>query len=815
MADATIGTPGGPPKAAFRFDMLWNDSRYRSSFLQVVALFVVLLVLLYLANNVRVNLAALGKDFSFGFMSTPASYDINQQPIDYSSRDSHARAAVLGMLNTMLVAILGCFLATVIGVLAGVARLSKNWLIRQLMTVYIEVVRNVPVLIQILLIAAVINESLPQPKDFRGEDAVAAMIFSDSIAATNRGLYLPRPVWGDGSLWVIVAFILSIIAMVSFNRWRTNYQRRTGLEVPSTLDAAVWPAAVITGLLVAYFFYRIGTWSILAEWGFPNPVIGGESLNIDLLGLIVAGGLAFMLGRSLTSSAAVLLLILTIPVILIHFLFGQPVSLDYASVTERGIARFEGGLYLRDSYVALTVALSIYTGAFIAENVRAGIQAVSKGQTEAAFALGLQPGRTMSLVILPQALRIIIPPLISQYLNLTKNSSLALLVGYMDATGTLMGITLNQTGKEFETLFLGMAFYLSVSLSIAAVMNLYNKNAQLVERTSATGIGFSFMNFFGGKWDNLKKGDAKMRPSYGIRGVLNLYVLFYGAILVFLLNFIFIERAVLDVHLDAPPALQSTEAIQDALSGDLPQALAEAYLPGGFDRLKPEDVQKAIDTFTARPRNADATVADIEEAAIKSMKIKMSNATEAQLGLALEMIKGQLTIPGATVVDTRGAVNAYFEATRAGATVADIGESLKVYLSVAPKGEVIDDHVKDLFRPALLDLAQQSEPPFEIRPSYWHWTTTLQFAALGMILMAFAALITCLFKNASFFDMAAIELIVFLLAFLIGFPFGDLIPGVSALLVLGVGLLIRIGILAWTVVGAGPNLTFFNRERRA
>ncbi len=152
--------------------------------------------------------------------------------------------------------------------------------------------------------------------------------------------------------------------------------------------------------------------------------------------------------------------------------------------------------------------------------MRAGIQSVSKGQTEAAFALGLRPGRTMSLVILPQALRVIIPPMISQYLNLTKNSSLALLVGYMDATGTLGGITLNQTGKEFETLFLLMAFYLSVSLGIAAVMNLYNENAKLVERTCVSGMGLSFLTVFdrwSGKWEYLKKGDAKMQRAYGIR----------------------------------------------------------------------------------------------------------------------------------------------------------------------------------------------------------------------------------------------------------------------------------------------------------
>ena len=659
MAHTTLDRP---PKEVFRFDMLWNDSRYRSSFLQVVALFIVLLMVLYLVNNVRGNLASLGKEFSFGFMATPSSYDINQQPIEYTSRDSHARASVIGMLNTLIVAVVGCFLATVIGVLAGVARLSKNWIVRQLMTVYIEVVRNIPVLIQILLIAAVINETLPQPKDFRGENATASMILWDSVAITGRGIYVPRPIWGDGSLYVVLALILGIIIAVSFGRWAEKRQQETGEILP------VFPIklAVIVGL----------------------PVI-------------------------------------------VYFLAGMPIGLENPAL--KGF-NFRGGVHLRDSYVALTLALSIYTGAFIAENVRAGIQAISKGQTEAAFALGLQPGRTMSLVILPQALRVIIPPLISQYLNLTKNSSLALLVGYMDATGTLMGITLNQTGKEFETLFLGMGFYLSVSLSIAAVMNLYNKNSQLVERTSATGVGFSFINFFGGTWENLKKGDAKMRPGYGIRGVLNLYVLFYGAMLVFLLNFVFIERAVFDVYLDAAKSLGTTEAVQAALAdGELAKALGKNFIDG---------------------------------------------------------------LPTSV-------------------TTADLQEALKTYLAVAPVGEINDETLSTIFRPELLSLAQQMSPPFEIRPSYYHWTTTLQLVALGMIIMSFAALITCLFKNPSFFDMAVLEFAVFVLAILIGFPFADLIGGVSALMLIGAGIVIRVVILAWTVVGAGPNLTFFNRERRA
>lgn len=570
----------GPPKATFRIDMLWNDSRYRSSFLQIVALFIVLLTILYLLNNVRENLEALGKDFSFGFMATPSSYDINQQPIEYSSRDSHARASVIGMLNTLIVAVVGCILATIIGVLAGVARLSRNWIVRGLMSVYIEGIRNIPVLIQILLIAAIINETLPQPSAFRGENATASMILWDSVAVTGRGIYIPRPIWGDGSLYVIAAFLLAIVAAVAFGRWAQARQEATGEILPT-----FWIKAAIIVL---------------------TPV-------------------------------------------LVFFILGMPIGLESPAL--KGF-NFQGGIHLRDSYVALTAALSIYTGAFIAENVRAGIQAVSRGQTEAAFALGLQPGRTMSLVILPQALRVIIPPMISQYLNLTKNSSLALLVGYMDATGTLGGITLNQTGKEFETLFLLMGFYLSISLSIAFIMNLYNKNAQLVERTSVTGGGLSFLAVVGGNWEILKKGDAQMRPDYGIRGVLNLFVLFYFVVLILMLNYVFIERAA------------------------------------------------------------------------------------------------------------------------AG------------------------------------------------RPSYWEWSYPQQFAAIGMIVFSFASLGTCLFKSPRFVDMAIFEAVVFALAVIIGFPFGDLLPAdwsrdVSWAVVVVGGALIRLGIIGYTFYGARPNLTFFNRVRRA
>ncbi|MHA1108044.1 MAG: amino acid ABC transporter permease [Alphaproteobacteria bacterium] len=439
-----------PGRASFRIDMLWTDSRYRSTFLQIIALIGVMLVIFYLVSNVAANLAALGKEFSFGFMAGPSSYDINQRLIDYTSRSSHSTAAVVGLLNTLLIAVMGCILATLLGVTAGVLRLSNNWIVSRLMTVYIEGIRNVPVLIQILLLSAILDETLPHPKK-------AEALLGGFVVPTNRGFYFPIPTFEDGSLYVVLAFIAAVVAAVGFGRWATRRQQETGEHLPVT-------------------WIKLG-------------IIGGVTL-------------------------------------VAYLVMGLPIGLEYPAL--KGF-NFKGGLYARTSLVALWLALSIYTGAFIAENVRAGIQAVSKGQSEASFALGLRPSWTMNLIILPQALRVIIPPLISQYLNLTKNSSLALAIGYMDATGTLGGITLNQTGKEFESLMLLMAFYLS-----------------LVERTSVAGGGFSVLALFAGvsgKWEILKKGDAMMQRNYGVAGWLNLVVLLYGATLVMMLYYVFLDQS--------------------------------------------------------------------------------------------------------------------------------------------------------------------------------------------------------------------------------------------------------------------------------
>lgn len=425
-----MSTLTDPPKASFRLSQLIYDTRYRSYTIQIVALILIVAAFAWLINNTIENLESLGKDFDFGFLGSAAGYDINQMLIPYDNQMSHGRAALVGILNTLLVAVLGCLAATLIGVIAGVLRLSKNWVVNKLMAVYVEGFRNVPLLLWIILIFAIMTESMPQPREFRGDDATQAMLLDDSVAITNRGIWIPR-----------IGFSNSL----------------SGNEAVAAMDGATPVATgaidwlVLFGTLaisiVAISFVRKRADRIQEATG-ERPVTWYQQLAL----LVVPFGLvAFFLGLTIVKP----------------FLQGF---------------NFTEGTHLRNSLIALWLALSLYTGAFIAEIVRAGILAISKGQTEAAFALGLQPNRTMNLIILPQAMRVIIPPLISQYLNLTKNSSLAIAVGYMDVRATLGGITINQTGRELEGMLLLGGFYLALSLLISAGMNFYNRSTQLQER---------------------------------------------------------------------------------------------------------------------------------------------------------------------------------------------------------------------------------------------------------------------------------------------------------------------------------------------
>ena len=389
--------------------MLLNDKRYRSYTFQFFALFILICIVAYLGKNLVQNLAAAGLNISYNFLGTPAGYDINQRLVEYSSQSTHLRAAFVGVLNTLLVAFLGCITATVLGITAGILRLSNNWIVSKLMGVYVEIFRNVPVLIWILIINSIFVALLPQPRAFRGENPEATMLF-DAFAFTGRGVYIPKPVLYEGGSIVLATFILSLIAIFFYRRYARRALFEHGMVVP-----IFWPS----------------------------------------------------------------LAILFVPTLAIFFLLGNPIGLEYPEL--KGF-NFKGGIWARGSLISLWLALSIYTGAFIAEIVRAGIQSVGKGQSEAAGALGLRSNLIMNLVILPQALRVIIPPLISFYLNITKNSSLALAVGYMDITATLGGITLNQTGRAIEAILLLMLFYLVISLSISAIMNIYNRSIRLKER---------------------------------------------------------------------------------------------------------------------------------------------------------------------------------------------------------------------------------------------------------------------------------------------------------------------------------------------
>ncbi|WP_185805092.1 amino acid ABC transporter permease [Pontivivens nitratireducens] len=392
----------------FHPSQLIYDTRYRSITIQIIALICVLAGFGWLINNAVTNLAAAGQDFNFDFLGNVAGYDINQKIIDYDSQMTHGRATLVGLLNTLLVAVLGCITCTVIGVTMGVLRLSNNWIVQKLATVYVEGFRNVPVLLWIVLTMGVMIKLPPDPRAFRSGDA--SMILWDSVAITNRGVYVPRIIYEAGSSIVVGVLILSIIGIFAFRRLARKRQEATGAILP-------------------VFWVSLG--------------------------------------------------LLFIPVIIAQFVMGSPVSLQNPYF--RGF-NFTDGVHLRNSLIALWLALSLYTGAFVAENVRAGILAVSKGQTEAAAALGIRPRRIMNLVVLPQAMRVIVPPMISNYLNLTKNSSLALAIGYMDLTGTLGNITRNQTGREMECVLLLMGIYLILSLGISSLGNLYNNSVKLKER---------------------------------------------------------------------------------------------------------------------------------------------------------------------------------------------------------------------------------------------------------------------------------------------------------------------------------------------
>ena len=381
---------------------MMNNPVYRALFFQAVILGGVIAAGVYIVGNTMDNLARQGIASGFGFLDSTSGFAIIMHLIEYSESSTHGTVFLVGLLNTLIVSLFSIVLATILGFIIGVARLSNNWLISKIATVYIEVIRNIPLLLQIFFWYFGVVRNLPSPKK--------SIELMDSFFLNNRGLYSPSPVPESGFSSVIIAFIIGIVATIIISRWAHKRQDATGQQFP-------------------VFFTALGL------------IIG-----LPLLALLVTG---------------------------------FPVTWDYPAL--KGF-NFQGGMVIIPEFASLALALSIYTAAFIAEIVRAGITAVSGGQSEAAHALGLRNGPTLRLVIIPQALRVIIPPLTSQYLNLTKNSSLATAIAYPDMVSVFAGTTLNQTGQAVEVLAITMAVYLTISLSISAFMNWYNNKMALVER---------------------------------------------------------------------------------------------------------------------------------------------------------------------------------------------------------------------------------------------------------------------------------------------------------------------------------------------
>jgi len=383
---------------------IWNDPRYRALFFQALVLGGVLLAGWALVNNTLNNMESRGIASGFGFLNKTSGFSINMHLIDYAEENTYGRVFVVGLINTILVSVVGVFFATILGFIIGIARLSSNWLVSRLAAVYIEVLRNIPLLLQIFFwyFALLRSDLIPSVRNSLG--------LFDVFFLNIRGLFLPRPIFEAGFSAVFITFLITLVGVIILVRWARRRQERSGKQFHSVYASL--------GLLI----------------GLP---------------LIVAA------------------------------LAGFPLSWDLPVL--KGF-NFVGGVQLVPEFVALVFALSLYTAAFIAEVVRSGIMAVSKGQTEAALSVGLTTGQTLRLIVLPQALRVIIPPLTNQYLNLTKNSSLAAAIAYPDLVLVFAGTALMQTGQAVEIIAITMAVYLTLSLVISLTMGFFNRRFAIVDR---------------------------------------------------------------------------------------------------------------------------------------------------------------------------------------------------------------------------------------------------------------------------------------------------------------------------------------------
>jgi len=383
-------------------DISFGNPAVRAWLYQIIAIVAVVIVVGYLIHNTIINLASRGITSGFGFLERSAGFGIVQHLIEYTEGDTYARVFLVGLTNTLLVSALCIVFASLLGFFIGLARLSDNWLLRKLSTIYIETFRNIPPLLQIFFWYFAVLRNLPGPRQ--------ALSAFDLAFVSNRGLYVPWPQHAPGSGPFIVALALAAAGSYALFRYHRKYQLKTG-QLRRT-----WPAALAMFVL------------------FP----------------VVA-----------------------------HLGFGAATHWDVPTL--RGF-NFRGGFVMIPELAALTLALSVYTSSFIAEVIRAGIQSVPHGQHEAARSLGLPNPVTLRQVIIPQAMRVIIPPLTSQYLNIVKNSSLAAAIGYPDMVSLFAGTVLNQTGQAIETIAITMGVYLVISLVISLLMNIYNRKIALVER---------------------------------------------------------------------------------------------------------------------------------------------------------------------------------------------------------------------------------------------------------------------------------------------------------------------------------------------
>ncbi|MGO4704205.1 amino acid ABC transporter permease [Microvirga sp. 2MCAF38] len=398
----TLVSQASAPKRSFLY-----DPKIRGIFYQVLLVLVVGYLFYMAARNAIENLQRAKIASGFGFLDVTAGFDISQALIPFSAAGStYGDAFIVGLLNTLIVSAIGIVLTTILGFAVGIARLSSNWMVAKVAMVYVELLRNIPLLLQLLFWYIAVLGPLPQPRD--------SYSIGTGFFLNSRGFFMPRPIYAADSWAIPVALAIGIIGTILFRRWAKKQQVATGRQ---------YPVGIVT--LVLVLGLPIVTWAVLS------------------------------------------------------LLNANPVSFD---LPQKGTFNLRGGMQILPEFVALLIGLVTYTAAFIAEVVRAGILAVSKGQSEAAGSLGLKPGQTLRLVVVPQAMRVIIPPLTSQYLNLTKNSSLAVAIGYPDLVQVFMGTVLNQTGQAIEVVMITMGVYLTISLVTSFVMNIYNRRMAIVER---------------------------------------------------------------------------------------------------------------------------------------------------------------------------------------------------------------------------------------------------------------------------------------------------------------------------------------------